>query len=37
MATMIVEDVSLNNIEGDDALEDTYIIPDFMPANWDIM
>ena len=38
MAMMIKDNVSLDNIEGDDALGDTYIIvPKFMPATQDNM
>jgi hypothetical protein len=34
---MIEDDISLNDIKGDDALRYTYIVPNFIPAIWDIM
>jgi hypothetical protein len=37
VAVMIEDDISLDNIEGDDALGDTYIVPNFIPAVWDIV
>ncbi len=37
MATMIEDDISLNDIEGDDASGDTYIVPHFIPIVRTIM
>ncbi len=37
MAPTIENDVSLDNIKGGEDSNDTYIIPDFMPAAQDIM
>ena len=37
MAVMIEDDISLDDIEGDNASGDTFIVPNFLPATWDIM
>ena len=37
MATMVEDDISLNHIEGGDALGVIYIIPDIRPTTRDIM
>ena len=37
MTTTIEDNISLDDIEGDDALGDTYIVPHFIPAIRTIM
>ncbi len=37
VAVTIEDDISLDDIEGDDASGDTYIVPNFILAIWDIM